>query len=112
MSNDDESHSSEKTNVIKFIKSLNRRLVLIAFGLFLLIGGIGFISYMQYQQYKIANETHIADLYATYNNNMTACKQEADKAKKDVQSNCIKPINDSIVGKWLKARQPSLLIYQ
>ena len=56
-------------------------------------------------QVKINQETHIESLYSSYKNNIDSCKEVANQANKDeafIQDNCIKPVNNSIVGKWLK----------
>lgn len=57
------------------------------------------------QQVKINKERHIEALYSTYKSNVDTCKEAASQAKKDesfVKENCIKPVNNSIVGQWLK----------
>lgn len=57
------------------------------------------------QQLKINKERHIEALYSTYKNNIDTCKKVASDASKDaqfIQDNCIKPVNNSIVGQWLK----------
>lgn len=57
------------------------------------------------QQLKISKERHIESLYSTYKSNIDTCREAARNAKKDenfIQENCIKPVNDSIVGQWLK----------
>lgn len=57
------------------------------------------------QQVKINKERHIESLYSTYKSNIDSCKDAARNAKMDenfIQENCVKPVNDSIVGKWLQ----------
>ena len=57
------------------------------------------------QQLKIQTQAHVDALYSTYQANMQSCEAGAREAEKDeafVKENCIKPINDSPIAKWLK----------
>lgn len=53
---------------------------------------------------KIEKQAHIKDIYSDYKSNIDSCKATALEMKKDqlfIDQNCIKPLNDSILGKWL-----------
>ena len=53
---------------------------------------------------EIEKQAHIKDLYSDYKSNIDSCKATALEMKKDqlfIEQNCIKPLNESILGKWL-----------
>lgn len=57
------------------------------------------------QQLKIQTQTHVDALYSTYQANIQSCEASAREAEKDeafIKENCIKPINESPIAKWLK----------
>lgn len=57
------------------------------------------------QQLKVNKEQHIEYLYSTYRSNINSCKELAKEEGKDeafIKENCITPVNNSIIGQWLK----------
>ncbi len=96
-------HPPRSHNFFKVVASL--LLLTIAAGV------IGMAA-IQYEQFKVQEEAHVENLYATYRSNLSSCTEEAKKAKKDeafIKENCNKVINDSIIGKWLVERRPDLV---
>ncbi len=56
------------------------------------------------QQLKIQTQAHIDALYSTYQANIQSCEAGAREAEKDeafIKENCIKPLNESPIAKWL-----------
>lgn len=60
---------------------------------------------IQKEQLDLAKDAYLDGVYATYKGNIDTCKEAAKQAKKGqefIEENCIKPVNDSIVGQALK----------
>lgn len=56
---------------------------------------------------KIQEEGHIDSLYTVYQNNIATCRVQARERNRDesfIKENCIKPVNQSIIGQWLQER--------
>lgn len=62
-------------------------------------------SEIRAQQLKIQTQAHVDALYSTYQANIQGCGAGAREAEKDdafIEENCVKPINDSPIAKWLR----------
>ena len=56
---------------------------------------------------KVQDEAHVDNLFTVYQNNISTCSRQAREAERDeafIKENCIKPVNESIIGQWLQER--------
>lgn len=70
----------------------------------LLIIGVFAIAVFLFLSYSIQKEQHILGLYSTYKNNIDSCTALATQQGKDEQfinDNCVKEINNSLIGQAL-----------
>ena len=74
--------------------------------LFLVLYGVlgYFKTNIQLSTYTMQTEQHVDNLYGIYQSNMSACLSKAEEDKKtaeEINTTCIKELNNSIVAQWL-----------